>query len=34
MDDGRSGEYLPGDKEFRDATTFGIPEVALDSLPK
>jgi hypothetical protein len=33
-DDGKSNERLPGDKGYRDATTFGIPEVALDSLPR
>lgn len=33
-DDGTPNERLSGDKGFRDASTFGIPEVALDSLPK
>lgn len=33
-DDGIPNERLPGDKGYRDATTFGIPEVTYDSIPK
>jgi hypothetical protein len=32
--DGGTGTLLPGEPGYRDPTHFGIPEVALDSLPK
>jgi len=33
-DDGRPNERIPGDPGYRDADTFGIPEVARDSIPR
>ncbi len=32
-DDGKPSERLPGDKGYRDADTYGIPEVARDGIP-
>ncbi|MGC3979740.1 MAG: hypothetical protein QM808_00590 [Steroidobacteraceae bacterium] len=32
--DGSTQYTLPGDKNYRDPSTFGIPEVAQDSMPK
>ena len=32
--EGGSAEHLPGEPQYRDASTFGIPEVALDTLPE
>lgn len=32
-DDGRPSERLPGDRGYRDADTYGIPEVARDGIP-
>jgi hypothetical protein len=34
QDDGTPNERISGDKGYKDASTFGIPEVALDSLPR
>jgi hypothetical protein len=33
-DDGKPNERVPGEKGYRDPDTFGIPAVALDTLPK